>query len=241
MPGMIVAPGRSTTMAPAAAATVAAGPAASMREPRTTTAHPSCMRAPSNTRAGFRTVTWFWLAGVCARAKPDTSPTNAITIGSLFTSSPLWCAFPTSNLLTSLLTSDFPLTSAFCLLPPDFAFALRARTRERPRKASRSSAALEADVGPVVRPHARPSGFEPRLRLRVACDHDAIARSHGQDVGAHRVELRVRHLNELHAARGELFDEGDGHQRQIDDREIVIDGADNRHQVEDVARAAPVR
>ncbi len=55
-PGMSVVPGRSMTFAPAAA-TLAAGPAASMRLPFTRTAQPSCSVSPSKTRAGLSTVT----------------------------------------------------------------------------------------------------------------------------------------------------------------------------------------
>jgi hypothetical protein len=55
-PGRSVVPGRATSRAPAAtpaAATVATGPAAAMRSPRTSTAHPSCgTPSPSQTRAG---------------------------------------------------------------------------------------------------------------------------------------------------------------------------------------------
>ena len=55
-PGVSVVPGRSMVVAPAAA-TDAAGPAASMRSPFTRTAQPSCIASPSKTRAGFTTVT----------------------------------------------------------------------------------------------------------------------------------------------------------------------------------------
>ena len=54
-PGISVAPGRSIVTAPAGAVAVAAGPALSMRWPRTTTAQPSCIASPSNTRAGLST------------------------------------------------------------------------------------------------------------------------------------------------------------------------------------------
>jgi len=55
-PGVSVVPGRSITFAPAAA-TLASAPTASMRSPFTRTAQPSCIVSPSNTRAGFSTVT----------------------------------------------------------------------------------------------------------------------------------------------------------------------------------------
>src|SRR5690348_2000257 len=64
-PGSRVAPGRSTTFAPAVSM-LADGPAASMRSPRTRTAQPSCNSSPSKTRAGLRTV---WLQAEVANRK----------------------------------------------------------------------------------------------------------------------------------------------------------------------------
>ena len=55
-PGISVVPGRSMVVAPAARP-MRPAPAASMRSPRTRTAHPSCIDSPSKTRAGRSTVT----------------------------------------------------------------------------------------------------------------------------------------------------------------------------------------
>ena len=61
---MSVVPGRSTIRAPDEA-TLASGPAASIRSPFTRTAHPSWIVSPSKTRAGLIIVIEGGL-GVCA-------------------------------------------------------------------------------------------------------------------------------------------------------------------------------
>ena len=62
-----------------------------------------------------------------------------------------------------------------------------------------------------------------------------------QDVAAERRELLVGHLDQPDAEVAEQLPQTDREQRQVDDREVVGDGRDDRHQVDELGRAAPVR
>src|SRR4051794_2636387 len=74
-PGISVAPGRSIVATPVAPID-AAGPAASIRSPRTRTAQPSCIDSPSNTRAGRNTVVD---SGACGADRPWAETTSGST------------------------------------------------------------------------------------------------------------------------------------------------------------------
>src|ERR1035441_6207479 len=76
-PGSSVAPGRSMTLAPAVSME-AAGPADSMRPPRTRTAQPSWEVSPSKTRAGLNTV------ASCAAAERASRKRARERIGELY-------------------------------------------------------------------------------------------------------------------------------------------------------------
>ena len=52
--------------------------------------------------------------------------------------------------------------------------------------------------------------------------------------------LGVRHFDEPHPASLQKLAHGHGQERRVDDGEIAIDRADDRHQVEHVLRSAPV-
>src|SRR5690606_11949930 len=62
-----------------------------------------------------------------------------------------------------------------------------------------------------------------------------------EHVAGHRLEFLVADLDEREAALEQELPERHGQERRVDDREIAVDGAYQRHQVHDVALAAPMR
>jgi hypothetical protein len=77
-------------------------------------------------------------------------------------------------------------------------------------------------------------------RDRVALHHHAPPRPNREDVRTHAVELLIGHFDEPDPAVEQPLAERHWHQRGVDDRQIPIDGTDDRHEVEHVAGAAPV-
>jgi len=84
-------------------------------------------------------------------------------------------------------------------------------------------------------------GLEPVSCQRIARQHQAGAGRQGEHVAAHRLELLVGHLDKFDPACQQRLAEGNGQQGRIDEREIVVDGAQDRHEVKDVGGAAPMR
>ena len=74
----------------------------------------------------------------------------------------------------------------------------------------------------------------------IAVHHHGVAGAEGQHVAAHGVELLVRHMDETDAAGFEQFDKAHRHERQVDDREVMVERAQHRHEMEDVAPALVV-
>src|SRR5205807_10518828 len=83
--------------------------------------------------------------------------------------------------------------------------------------------------------------LESFLRDGITIEHDAVPRAHRQDIRGHPVELPVRNLDEVEA---EFFQSHVTASRQkpwIDDSQILVDEADQRHQVEASLRSLVVR
>src|SRR3989442_3230415 len=93
---------------------------------------------------------------------------------------------------------------------------------DRTGQAGRAAFRLQGDFSPAVGPNAASRVLQPPLRDRVAFKHDAIARRDREDIRAHRVELLVRHLNELEPVFLEELPERDRDESRIDHREVVI-------------------
>ena len=76
------------------------------------------------------------------------------------------------------------------------------------------------------------SGFlEPSLRDRIPFQHDAIPRRDGQDIRGHPVELGVGDVDEIESVGLKALPKGNRQKSRIDDREIVVHEADQRHQM----------
>jgi len=86
----------------------------------------------------------------------------------------------------------------------------------------------------------RALALECGARLRIACQHHALAWAEREHVGSHRRELLVGNFDETVPSLDKFFDKRHRQERGIDDREVAIDGADERHQMKHVARPAPV-
>jgi carboxyl-terminal processing protease len=106
---------------------------------------------------------------------------------------------------------------------------------QRPRQTRR------ADLRSVVDRDVNAGRFQPRARERISVEHHAPARRERQHVGSHRLELPVRHVDQPDSAPAQPLSERNGHQRRVRDRGVLVHGAHDRHQVEDVARSAVVR
>ncbi len=67
-----------------------------------------------------------------------------------------------------------------------------------------------------------------------------MARAERQHIAAHGGEFLVGHMHEADLAALQEFDEPRRHERQIDHRQVHIDGAQHRHQMEDIRSALVV-
>src|SRR4051812_33249152 len=114
------------------------------------------------------------------------------------------------------------------------------RSNERSSQAGRSTTSRDADVVAVVLDDFRARPFQPAARNRISRKHQRAPAAKRQHVGPHRGELCVGHLHERHAAFEEELAEWNRHQRRVDDREIVIDWTDDRHEMEHISAAPPM-
>lgn len=70
----------------------------------------------------------------------------------------------------------------------------------------------------------------------IPLHHNNIARPQSQNITGHRLELVVRNFDERPSALGQILDELDRHEREVDHGQAVIHGTDERHQVETLPR-----
>jgi selenide, water dikinase len=89
----------------------------------------------------------------------------------------------------------------------------------------------DVDTGPF---HSPP-------RLVVALERHRGAGTEGEHVRPHRLELLVRHLDELEGALAKEFDEPHRQERQVDDCEVRVERREERHEMEDLGAAVVVR
>src|SRR5438552_16349970 len=113
-------------------------------------------------------------------------------------------------------------------------------SNQRPSKAGRPTRAFHADLITHVLGDPGAGALESAPRPRISREHDALTWTEREHVRSHRVELVFRHLDELEAEIDQALAKWNGQQRRIDDGEVTIDRADKRHQMQHVARAAPV-
>src|SRR5262245_33493972 len=113
--------------------------------------------------------------------------------------------------------------------------------KERPRQARGAAAALERDLAAFVFEHGRPGVEKQPPRDRVAADHHAARRREGEHVAREGSVLLVGHVGELIAAVQEPLSHEYRQRSRIRHGKILVDQADEGHQVEAGARSAPVR
>ena len=101
--------------------------------------------------------------------------------------------------------------------------------------------AVDPDLGRRVGVDLAAGGRQCRRGPRVPLGEDDDPRAHGQDVAAERRELLVGHLDQPDPELAEQRPQPDREERQVDDRQVVGDGRDDREQVDELGRAAPVR
>src|SRR2546422_4528574 len=115
------------------------------------------------------------------------------------------------------------------------------RSEDRSRQAGRSAFGLERNFFPSIGPDATPGGLEALLSDRVPFEDDAIAGRNREHVRRHPVEFLVRDFDEFESAIVEGFPERDREEAWVHHCEVVIDDADERHQMEARLRALEVR
>ena len=74
--------------------------------------------------------------------------------------------------------------------------------------------------------------LESFLRDGISLEHDAVPRAYRQDIRSHRVELPVRNLDEIEPEFFQSRVKGGRQKPRIDDSQILVDEADQRHQME---------
>src|SRR5256712_13816581 len=82
---------------------------------------------------------------------------------------------------------------------------------------------------------------EPLLRGPITLEHDAVARRDREHVRGHGFEFFIRDLDEFEPVFLEESPERHGEQTRIDHREVIIQDADERHQVQARREALEVR
>ena len=93
----------------------------------------------------------------------------------------------------------------------------------------------------LVDAHVDPGALHAPARLVVAGERDPDAGAKRQDIGAHRLELLVRHLDQLDPPSLEELDQPNGHQGRIDDREVEVQRREEGHEVHDLTGPVVVR
>src|SRR5438552_3085532 len=83
--------------------------------------------------------------------------------------------------------------------------------------------------------------LESFLRDGISLEHDAVPRAYRQDIRGHPVELPVRHFDEIEPEFFQSHVKGGRQKPRIDDSQIFVDQADQRHQMEASLRSLVVR
>jgi len=83
--------------------------------------------------------------------------------------------------------------------------------------------------------------LEPFLRDRIPLQHDAVPRTDRKDIRGHRVELLVWDLDEIEPDFFKGHAKARRQKPRIRDSEILVDEADQRHQMEAGLRSLVVR
>src|SRR5438309_2187578 len=83
--------------------------------------------------------------------------------------------------------------------------------------------------------------LESFLRDGISLEHDAVPRAYREDIRSHRVELPVRNLDEIEPESFQSHVKGGRQKPRIDDSQILVDEADQRHQMEASLRSLVVR
>src|SRR5437899_7027881 len=83
--------------------------------------------------------------------------------------------------------------------------------------------------------------LESFFRDGISLEHDAVPRAHRQDIRGHPVELPVRNLDEVEPEFFQSHVKGGRQKPRIDDSQILVDEADQRHQMEASLRSLVVR
>src|SRR5437660_1956419 len=148
-------------------------------------------------------------------------------------------AAPSINAVARPMPREAPVTTAtesrICIFPP-LVRLLRLGfcppgAEDRPRQAGGAPLRLPRDLVSPIRPDPASGFLEPSLRDRIPFQHNAIPRRDGQDIRGHPVELGVGDVDEIESVGLKVLPKGDRQESRIDDREIVVHEADQRHQM----------
>src|SRR5262245_8597415 len=112
---------------------------------------------------------------------------------------------------------------------------------DRSAKTRRSAPTLHADFVALIDEHVGTGPFEEHTGSGIAGQCDAPTWRNRQDVGAKRLEFLVGHLDQRVSEVEQTVPEWHSEQRRVDNEQIVIDRAEDRHQMKDIAGPPPVR
>src|SRR5256886_13428358 len=93
----------------------------------------------------------------------------------------------------------------------------------------------------MVRTDSTAGVLESFFRDRISLQRDAVPRAHRQDIRSHAVELPVRNLDEIEPEFFQSRMKAGRQKPRVDDSQILVDEADQRHQMEASLRSLEVR
>src|SRR6266540_3923772 len=104
--------------------------------------------------------------------------------------------------------------------------------QDRPGQACCAAFGLQRDLPPAVHAHATPGVLEQSLRYRIALEHDAVPRRDREDVCRHRGEFLLGDLDQVKPGVFEGPPERDGEETWVHHGQVVVEEADEGHEVE---------
>src|SRR5947208_12042263 len=145
----------------------------------------------------------------------------------------------TESLISVMLAS---IPDSFGVFDSHFSESLDSRgSKDRACQARSTALGLQGDLISPVRTDSTAGVLESFLRDGIPLEHDAVPRAYRQDIRGHPVELPVRNLDEVEREFFQSHVEAGRQKPRIDDSQILVDEADQRHQDEASLRSLVVR
>src|SRR5437016_5808011 len=145
----------------------------------------------------------------------------------------------TESLISVVLAS---ITDSFGVFDSHFSASLDSPgAQDRASQARCAALGLQGDLISLVRTDSTAGVLESFLRDGISLEHDAVPRAYRQDIRGHPVELPVRNLDEIEPKFFQSHVKGGRQKPRMDGSQILVDEADQRHQMEASLRSLVVR